>query len=267
MDEIQDAAIAFVNQLKAEDRVQVISFDDDIRVLCEPTNNRQDLMKAIRRTRTGGGTRLYDAVDLVLKQKLPKISGRKAVVLFTDGVDTTSRHASYDSTIRAAEVSDGSVYSVAYDTSRDVAAQGGRSPGGRGGVILNIPFPGSGGGRGGSGGGGSSPGDYRRASQYLHEIALQSGGQYFRGDTIMGLSNAFAQVADELRRQYSIGYYPTPVGQPGQRRQINVRVNRADLVVKARDSYIYAQPASNNQDNNVPPTPPGPPVKHLAGSP
>ncbi len=67
MDEIQDAATALVDQLKIEDRVMVISFDDQIRVLSEPTNNREDLMRAIRRTRTGGGTRLYDAVDIVLR--------------------------------------------------------------------------------------------------------------------------------------------------------------------------------------------------------
>jgi VWFA-related protein len=248
MDEIQDAAISFVNQLKDEDRVMVMSFDDQIRVLTEPTNNRDDLVRAIRRARTGGGTRLYDAVDVVLKQKLSLIPGRKAVVLFTDGVDTTSHHASYQSTIREAEESEGAVYSVAYDTSGDLPiGSGGRGPGGRGGMILNLPFPGSGGGRGGPGGVGSSPGDYQRASEYLHEIALESGGRYFRGDTLLGISSAFSQVAEELRRQYSIGYYPTPVGQPGQRREIKVRVSEPGLVVKARDNYVYSQKTTQRQ--------------------
>jgi VWFA-related protein len=263
IDEMQDAAIAFVNQLKSEDRVMVISFDDQIRVLSEPTNSRDDLMKAIRRTRTGGGTRLYDAVDMVLQQKLPKITGRKAVVLFTDGVDTTSRRASFSSTIEEAQKSDGSVYSVAYDTSGDLNNSGGGFPGGRGGIILNLPFPGSGGGRGGNGGGG--PGDYRRAREYLHEIASESGGQYFRGDTMMGLSSAFAQVADELRRQYSIGYYPKPLGAPGQRHQIKVQVSQADLVVKARESYVSGQPPSDGTAQQ--PTGGTTQPKHLSGSP
>ncbi len=267
IDEIQDAAISFVNQLKDEDRVMVMSFDDQIRVLTEPTNNRDDLIRAIRRARTGGGTRLYDAVDIVLKQKLSQISGRKAVVLFTDGVDTTSHHASYSSTIREAEESEGAVYSVAYDTSGDMPGSGGGYPGGRGGIILNFPFPGSGGGRGGPGGGGSSPGDYKRAGEYLHEIAQESGGRYFRGDTMVGISSAFSQVAEELRRQYSIGYYPTPVGQPGQRREIKVRVSEPGLVVKARDNYVYAQKTNDKESNGQPPNGTGPQSKHLSGSP
>ena len=246
MDEIQDAAISFVNQLKDQDRVMVMSFDDQIRVLSEPTSNRDELTRAIRRTRNGGGTRLYDAVEMALKQKLTLISGRKAVVLFTDGVDTTSRRASYSSTIRDAVESDGAVYSVAYNTANSLPINAGGLPGRRGGIILNLPFPGSGGRGGGPGVGGPNPGDYRRADEYLHEIARESGGRYFRGDTLVGLSSAFAQVADELRRQYSIGYYP-PAGQSGQRRTIKVRVNQPELVVKARESYVYSQRATTEK--------------------
>lgn len=223
----------------------VMSFDDQIRVLSEATSDREALTRAIRRARNGGGTRLYDAVDEVLKQKLSLISGRKAVVLFTDGVDTTSRHASYSSTIREAVESDGAVYSVAYNTANSLPINAGGLPR-RGGIILNLPFPGSGGGVPGVGG--ASPGDYRRANEYLHEIAMESGGRYFRGDTIVGLSSAFAQLADELRRQYSIGYYP-PAGQAGQRRNIKVRVNQPGLVVKARESYIYSQKTTADKEN------------------
>ena len=169
MDEIQDAAISFVNQLKDQDRVMVMSFDDQIRVLSEPTSNRDELTRAIRRTRNGGGTRLYDAVEIVLKQKLTSISGRKAVVLFTDGVDTTSRRATYSSTIRDAVESDGAVYSVAYNTANSLPINAGGLPGRRGGIILNLPFPGSGGRGGGPGVGGSSPGDYRRAQRSTAE--------------------------------------------------------------------------------------------------
>jgi Ca-activated chloride channel family protein len=246
MDEIQDAAISFVNQLKDQDRVMVMSFDDKIRVLCEPTSNRAKLTRAIRRTRNGGGTRLYDAVEMVLKQKLRLISGRKAVVLFTDGVDTTSRGASYSSTIRDAVESDGAVYSVAYNTANSLPINAGGLPGRRGG-ILNFPFPFPGG--GGPGIGGPGPADYRRADEYLQEIARESGGRFFRGDTLVGLGSAFAQVADELRRQYSIGYYP-PAGPPGQRRTIKVRVKQPDLVVKARENYVYSQRPTTDENKS-----------------
>lgn len=277
LNEIQDAAIAFVNQLKSQDRVMVISFDDQIRVLSEPTNNRDDLTSAIRRTRTGGGTRLYDAVDLVIKEKLKTIPGRKAVVLFTDGVDTTSHHATYSSTIVAAEQSEAAVYTVAYDTAGDMANRrgGGRYPGGRGGVSIGLPWPGSGGGRGGGrgagggggrgGGGGSSPGDYRRAGEYLHELAQESGGRYFKGDSLTDVATAFAQVADELRRQYSLGYYP-PAGQLGARRQITVRVNQPDLVVKARESYVYSQKSGEKDPSGQPAPATSSPTKHLSAT-
>jgi VWFA-related protein len=266
LDQIQDAAIAFVEQLKAEDRVLVISFDDEIKVLAKPTNDRDELTRAIRRTRTGGGTRLYDAVDVVIKQHLKNISGRKAMVLFTDGVDTTSHRATYDSTLREAEAQDALIYPVAYDTGGRLGRGGqgpqGPLPGGRGPVIFGIPFPqlpGPGGG-GGGGGRGTSRGDYARAGAYLHDLAQRTGGRFYNGNTLMGISQAFAQVAEELRRQYSLGYYPKPAGQAGQRRQIKVRVNTPNLVVVARDSYIYAQkkteaaPSNEQQfSNSVPP--------------
>jgi Ca-activated chloride channel family protein len=240
LEDIQDAAISFVNKLRPEDRVMVVSFDDRIDVLSEPTNDFDKLTKAIRRTRTGGGTRLYDAVDQVINKHLKNIKGRKAVVLFTDGVDTTSRRATYESTIRQAEELDALIYPVSYDTRNS----------GLGGVMgphplplpggIGIGIPGMPGTVGGSGGG-SSPADYRRAAAYLQQLAQVTGGRVYNGDSVMGLSQAFSWVAEELRRQYSLGYYPNPQGQQGQRRQIKVRVNRPSLVVTARDSYIYSE--------------------------
>ncbi|MDQ2856320.1 MAG: VWA domain-containing protein [Acidobacteriota bacterium] len=248
LEQIQNAAISFVNQLKPEDSVLVISFDDSIRVLSEATSNRDTLMHAIRRTRTGGGTRLYDTVDMVIRKKLGSISGRKAVVLFTDGVDTTSRSASYSSTIREAQESDGAFYTVNYDTSHDLGnvGQGGLPTPGSTGIGIWIPgWPGGNGGKGGGLpggiGGGAATGDYRRGAEYLHELAETSGGRYYRGDSMQGIDSAFEQVANELRRQYSLGYYPRKGAQAGQLRKIKVRVNQPDLVVKSRDSYVYSQ--------------------------
>lgn len=255
LEDIQDAAINFVRQLKPEDSVMVMSFDDRIDVLSKPTTDREVVNRAIRRTRTGGGTRLYDAVDAILTKHLQTISGRKAVVLFTDGVDTTSRHASYNSTLREAEESDAPIYSVDYDTSgtTGIMGQGMPLPGGRGGIILGMPFPRPGG--GGTGSPGSSPGDYRRAGAYLHSISDSTGGRFYSADSLVGISQAFAWIADELRRQYSLGYYPNATGQAGQRRQIKVRVNESDLVVKARDSYIYSErkPTTNQPADNQTP--------------
>lgn len=238
LDDIQDAAIKFVEKLKPTDSVMVMSFDDRIQVQCKATTDRDVIEKAIRRTRTGGGTRLYDAVDDILRKQLETIPGRKAVVLFTDGVDTTSHRASYESTLRLAEESDAPIYSVDYDTSGMGGIMGPGTGGRRGGVIFGIPFPTPG--IPGSTIPGSSPGDYRRAVAYLHALSNQTGGRFYSGDSMFGIGQAFTWIAEELGRQYSLGYYPSTPGKEGERRQIKVRVTESDMVVKARDSYIYS---------------------------
>jgi Ca-activated chloride channel family protein len=238
LDDIQDAAIKFVDRLKPSDSVMVMSFDDRIDVQCKATTDRNVIAKAIRHTRTGGGTRLYDAVADILTKQLKTIPGRKAVVLFTDGVDTTSHRASYDSTIRLAEESDAPIYSVDYDTSGggSIYGQGLPIPGGRGTILgLPLPAPGIPGTTGGA-----TRGDYKRAVGYLHALSDSTGGRFYSGDSLFGIAQAFTWIAEELGRQYSLGYYPSTTGKDGERRQIKVKVTEADLVVKARDSYIYS---------------------------
>jgi Ca-activated chloride channel family protein len=264
LEDIQDAAITFVNQLRQDDRVMVVSFDDQVRVLTEFTSDRSRLRDAIRRTRPGDGTKLYDAVDLVMNQRLNSVDGRKAVVLFTDGVDTTSRHASYASNVRDAEELDALIYPVQYDTYVDQGGLGrgsgwpgsaGRWPNSNGdilGQILGGVFGGGRGGRGGRGGGGgggvgSSRREYEIANRYLHELAERTGARNYQGDSTQNLTDAFANIAEELRRQYTLGYYPKSSAQAGQRRQVRVRVNQPNLAVRTRDSYIF-NPSGNTAD-------------------
>jgi VWFA-related protein len=255
MEEIQDAAIAFIDQLRPDDRVLVVSFADEINVLAEATNDRYTLRNAIRRTRNGGNTRLYDALDFVMNQRLNRIDGRKAIVLFTDGVDTTSKRATYQSNVRDAEELDALIYPVQYDTYADTNGGGGttwpgpspmprrRSTAGiladiLGGVLGGPTIIGGGGGGSTGGGPGTSRGDYARADAYLHDMADKTGARLYRADDLRNLTQSFAYIAEELRRQYSLGYYPKTMAQAGQRRQIKVRVMRPNLVVRARDSYI-----------------------------
>jgi VWFA-related protein len=268
IEEMQDAAIAFLDQLKPNDRVIVVAFDDKIRVLSDPTSDRSVLREAIRRTRTGDGTRLYDAVDLVIRQQLGPIKGRKAIVLFTDGVDTTSKHASYQSTLAEAEELDAMIYPIQYDTYMDGA--GGGWPGGGGGggypgryprrggsgigdiigvIIGGGTYPGRGGGwpggGGGGGGAGTSRGEYELAGAYLRGLADETGGRHYAAETMGNIEEAFTSIAEELRQQYQLGYYPSRQSQAQERRQIKVRVKRPNLVVRARDSYVY-KPAGAN---------------------
>jgi VWFA-related protein len=264
LEEIQDAAIAFINQLHADDRVMVVSFDDKIRVLTDFTSERYRLQNAIRQTRPGEGTKLYDAVDMVINEKLDRISGRKAIVLFTDGVDTTSKRASYESTVRDAEELDALIYPVEYNTYSDMGGGSSwpgsrRAPSSGGGVLIDILGGVFGGGRGGRGGGwpggggggpGTSRGDYERADRYLHELADRTGARLYNADSSQNLTNAFANVAEELRRQYSLGYYPKRPAQAGQRRQIKVRVDQPNLVVRTRDSYIFNPQGDSTAQTN-----------------
>jgi VWFA-related protein len=243
INDMQRAAYAFVEQLKPADRVTVISFDDRIDVLCEPTSDREQLNRAIRRAHGGGSTRLYDAVEFVLKKRLARIPGRKAVVLLTDGVDTTS-HTSSGSTLRLAEESDALIYPVSYGGFRGTPGVLGQ-PQPRislpGGIVIGSP-------RGpGAGGGGATAADYARGDAYLNELAMRTGGRVYRGNSVVNISQAFAWVAEELRRQYSLGYYPKAAGRGGERRQIKVQVTQTNLVVQARDSYVYSQKKGESQ--------------------
>ena len=247
LEDMQNAAIAFVRQLKPEDRVLLIAFDDKVKVLAEPTSDRAALTAAIRRTRSGGSTRLYDAVDFVVKQRLQQITGRKAIVLFTDGMDTASRKASYKSTVRLAEELDALIYPVAYGTSNGMGPSGVSVPIGRGRTILTTP-PIAGGTIPGASGGNSNDPESRQADDYLQELAQKSGGRFYRGGSLAHITQAFQWVAEELRRQYSLGYYPAQPGQDGQRRQLKVRVERANLVVLSRDSYIYSRKKTEDKE-------------------
>jgi VWFA-related protein len=73
---------------------------------------------------------------------------------------------------------------------------------------------------------------------YMRALAQKTGGRYYQVESIFDLGQTFGQVADELRRQYSLGYYPTTKPERGQQRQIKVRVRLPNLVVRARDSYV-----------------------------
>jgi Ca-activated chloride channel family protein len=257
LDEIKDAAAVFVAQLRPDDQVMVISFGMGVKIQCEPTIDRQKIRKAIAATGKGLSTHLYDAMENVMHKHLKRISGRKAIVLFTDGVDATSNHATYESTARTAEELDALIYPILYDTYDPSIDTGGSTPPPSNSRVLSIlkkiplplPIPTMGNSGGSSGGGaGSSRADYDRGERYLHELAELTGGRVYEASKdLRYLRDAFSHIADELGRQYSIGYYPKRKGEAGERRQIKVRVSRPDVAVRSRDKYIYQGPAETGQ--------------------
>ena len=115
LNRIQQAAYTFVQQLQAADRVKVISFDNEVRDLNEFTSDRNVLKSAINNTRPGEGTRLYDAMTLALST-FRNLQGRKAIVIFTDGVDWFSSESTFDGTMRWLDEEGVIVYPIRYDT-------------------------------------------------------------------------------------------------------------------------------------------------------
>ena len=242
--EIKEAAIAFAKQLRPQDRVLVVTFDRLVMLLTEATNDQNVITESINRNAiTGFSTRLYDAIDLVIKARLNKIEGRKAIVLFTDGVDTASYQATFQSTLRKVDELDVLIYPVQYDTTDFVAAQTrtnttivtttitGRNipPRSSSQVTYGTPK---------ASGPGTSIFDYNLADQFLHQLATKTGGRLYEANERPQLSEAFSKIAEELRHQYSLGYYPQTTLASGERREIRVRVDQPDLAVRARDSYV-----------------------------
>jgi len=240
---IQRAAMAFLEQIRPKDKVKVISFDGVLRSWDDFTSDKTILGSAISKTRVGGGTRVYDAVQLALDSLRP-IQQRKAIVLFTDGVDSYSKRYSFESTVRDLDESGVIVYPIRFDTKvetekrqLDAATDEVRLP--RIGNPNRIGDPSK---------IGSPPRQkdnirlkldnaYLLADDYLRKLADRSGGQLYRADTVVSLPKAFAAIAAELRTQYLLGYYPTNKNDNAAYRKIQVKTSRKDTAIRARRGY------------------------------
>ena len=139
--QIQDEAIRFIDRIHLDDEVLVISFDDEVHLDSDFTRSKQATERAIKRTRTGGSTQLYEAVYLALQQKLRPKPERKAMVLFTDGVDTASPTSTRSETIELAQEADTLIYPIFFDTRYDggLMSRNPRPPTRRGGGTGGIP--------------------------------------------------------------------------------------------------------------------------------
>ncbi len=271
LNEIQQAAIAFISQLQENDRVMVVSFDEEVHILTPPTSDRKELYRAIKTTQIASGTSVYEAMDTVM-QKLQSIGGRKAIVLFSDGVDTTSRRKNDRDNLSESLELDALIYPIKYDTFDDVqrinngqqtVPPPNTSPiPGKSSNPMGLPFPlpniviGGGGNsgrnnpngtndsdgnqpRGVPSGRGTTREDYRIAGEYLESLAANTGGRLYEADSQVGnLALAFSKIAEELRQFYSLGYYPPEDGGKDKFRKINVRVDQKGVAIEARKGYV-----------------------------
>ena len=265
IEEERTASYRFFEQVLREDKdvAFVIHFDFEVELLQDITSSRKLLEKALenlevpqqlRRNRqqgggwpggspfpggggrvpgggrgrgggSGGGTALYDSVMLASDELMRKQSGRKAVILLTDGVDTGSK-VSLTTAIESAQRADTLVYGILFE---DPEMYGGG--GGFGGI-----GPGT---RRRGGGGGPMPGGARGANgkKVLDQISRETGGRMFQVSKNMPLEKVYRQIEEDLRHQYSLGYSPDRTEGGGVYRKIHLTTKRKGLIVQTREGY------------------------------
>jgi Ca-activated chloride channel homolog len=252
LDEIKERAKKFLKQLRPQDRAMVVSFDFEVHLLAGLTADRKVLERAIQNAEIGEfpGTTLRDAVYEVEERHFKKINGRKAIILLSDGKDHGSQ-VSADELLEASAESDAMIYSIFYVTKAPNLNPGqepfprrrrdGLEPpmnrGRRRFPQLHQAFF-------------SSTPQFRdrarrrermerqnqNAEAFLEELAEVSAGRFYRGE-VGDLEKNFALIADELRHQYRIGFYPDGERREGVTHKLRIEVSRPELVVRARRSY------------------------------
>jgi len=211
---IQDAGGRFLDRvLRKGDEALVMSFDSDVDLLSDFTDDRGQLERAVRHTRinvpSGGGginpgpiptrqvtgTALYDAIYLACNEKLNTEAGRKAIVIVTDAQDEGSK-VRLEEAVEAAQRTDTVIH------------------------ILLVADPRFGG----------NPG-------VAHKITEETGGRMISVSSEKKLLEAFDEISEELRSQFTLGYYPSNNAKDGKFRKIKVEVANHDLKVLARKGY------------------------------
>jgi Ca-activated chloride channel family protein len=190
----QEAAIAFAHSLRRGDRGAVVDFDTQVRILQPFTNDVEALERAIRRAEPEGRTALYDAVHVSLKELEalpladPALPDRRAIVLLSDGEDTSSR-IGFDELLHLANRSATSIYAVGL--CEDDAD--GRP------IRIQAEFA-------------------------LRQLALQSGGRAFFPTDARQLPAVYHEISAELASQYSLAYASSNKRRDGQWRSISIRM-------------------------------------------
>jgi VWFA-related protein len=221
LDAEQDTASRFIHEImRKRDEAMIISFDFDLNLLADFTEDTDILERAIRRTRinavsaggvvtpgtvpggANGGTDLYDAVYAACHDQLRGEAGRKAIILLTDAEDTGSKVSLQDS-IEAAQRTDAVIHVLRL--SDEPFYMG-----------LGVGYTGT---------------------SVARKMAEDTGGREIEVRSEKSLEKAFDIVSEELRSQYVIGYYPINAKHDGTFRKIKVEVSRPDTKLLARKGY------------------------------
>jgi von Willebrand factor type A domain len=266
LDQERNASRSFLDQMLAQDKDKafLIHFDREVELLQDLTSHRDKLASALDLLKTPdreqssdsdgsgsgpehrrrGGTQLYDAVYLASNELMKKQTGRKAVIVLSDGVDRGSK-TSLESAIESAQRADTVVYSIYFKGEEEHMGHGGGGmgrpgggwPGGGGG------WPGGGGGYPGGGGGrrggGQRPSEEPRVDgkKILQRVSKETGGRFFEVTKKEKVGDIYSSIAEELRTQYSLGYTPDKDSSANGYHHVQLQVKRKDMVVQTRDGY------------------------------
>ncbi len=175
----------------------------------------------------GGGTAFYDAIYLASDDLMAKQTGRKALIMLTDGEDNASK-ISLSEAITTAQRSDALGYSIRIaDEEQGRGGFGGPGMGGR-----------RGGGWGGGGGGRGGPmANHADGKKVLEQISRETGGAYFEVSKKKSVDQIYSQIEEELRNQYSLGYTSDKPDTEAGYRKIHLTVKQKGMTVQARDGY------------------------------
>jgi Ca-activated chloride channel homolog len=198
----QEAAISFFQSvLHEKDRALLVSFDSDVSLLQDFTNDPNRMTRQISKLKTGGGTALYDAIFKTCDEKLIRETGRKAIIILSDGDDESSKttiHQATEMALRAEAL----IFGISV------------SKGGFFGVS------------------GSTEGD-----SALKEMSQETGGRVFFPFKVEELDDAFRQINQELRSQYNVGFFSTNPARDGSYRKIEIKAPEKGLKLTFRKGY------------------------------
>jgi Ca-activated chloride channel homolog len=221
---IKKAARTFLRQMRPNDLAMIVSFDSEIRVLCPLSSDHRELEKAIAAAETqGSGTKLRDAI-VQIQNRFRPFSGRKAIVLLTDGDDHGSVVKPPE--LRDEVLSSGSlIYSIFYSIDyRELMKELGapsRMPSSSRKVQETDAI---------------WEEQEKKSALYLQELSELSAGRFYRSK-VTELDPVFKQISDELRSQYLIGFYPDTSKRDGKLHTLSVQVNMQNVTVRSRPSY------------------------------
>ena len=200
-----------------------------------------------RRPRGGGGTTLYDALFLASDELMSKQTGRKAVIILSDGGDRGSRETLVKS-IEAAQRADTIIYAIYFkgeEQHQNVPQRGNRGGGYPGGGYPGGGYPGrypgggypGGGGNGGGNNGGTYPTGHIDGKKVLERMTQETGGRFFEVKKNQDVAQIYNQIAEELRAQYRLGFTPNQDAAAAGYHQIDLTLHQKGLLIQTRDGY------------------------------